>query len=144
MKPHSMVMCLALALVSGFLAPASAGAGDGGPKIIYVVTDEQKLYAWEGNELVYEFDVVTGRPGKETLPGVFHIFRRYEEYTSKTLACASTGTTIPAAVSRPAGVRARRAPRHPDHCPSALFGQSHPGSHEALQAPLLVLTVPSP
>jgi lipoprotein-anchoring transpeptidase ErfK/SrfK len=55
-----------------------------GLKVIYVVTDDQKLYAWEGNKLVYEFDVVTGRPGKETVPGVFSIFRKHEDYTSKT------------------------------------------------------------
>ena len=82
MKRNSIVMCLVLALALGLLAPVSALAD--GPKIIYVVTDEQKLYAWEGNELVYEFDVVTGRPGKETLPGVFHVFRKHEDYTSKT------------------------------------------------------------
>ena len=55
-----------------------------GPKIIYVVTEEQKLYAWEGNTLAHEFDVVTGRPGKETHPGVFNVSRKYEDYTSKT------------------------------------------------------------
>lgn len=52
--------------------------------MIYVVTDDQKLYAWEGNKLVHEFDVVTGRPGKETTAGVFAISRKYEDYTSKT------------------------------------------------------------
>ena len=61
------------------------GAGQaGGAKVIYVMTDEQKLYAWEGNKLIYEFDVVTGRPGKETEVGVFTISRKHEEYTSKT------------------------------------------------------------
>ena len=64
---------------------ANAKEADDTPlKIIYVVTDDQKLYAWEGNKLVYEFDVVTGRPGKETVPGVFSIFRKHEDYTSKT------------------------------------------------------------
>ena len=76
---------LALILIAVIASPsAPAAAGEGGPKIIYVITDDQKLYAWEGNELVYEWDVVTGRPGKETLPGVFHIFRKHEEYTSMT------------------------------------------------------------
>jgi lipoprotein-anchoring transpeptidase ErfK/SrfK len=61
------------------------GAGQaGGAKVIYVMTDEQKLYAWEGNKLIYEFDVVTGRPGKETEVGVYRISRKYKEYTSKT------------------------------------------------------------
>lgn len=56
----------------------------GGLKVIYVVTEDQKLFAWEGNELVYEFDVVTGRPGKETHSGVFTVFRKHKDYTSKT------------------------------------------------------------
>ena len=60
-----------------------AAPSGGGPKVIYVVTEDQKLYAWEGNQLVYEFDVVTGRPGKETEAGVFSISRKYEDYTSK-------------------------------------------------------------
>jgi len=60
-----------------------AAPSGGGPKVIYVVTEDQKLYAWEGNQLVYEFDVVTGRPGKETVAGVFAISRKYEDYTSK-------------------------------------------------------------
>ena len=64
-------------------AAAEATPSGGGPKVIYVVTDDQKLYAWEGNQLVYEFDVVTGRPGKETEAGVFSISRKYEDYTSK-------------------------------------------------------------
>lgn len=73
-----------VALILSFTAPPCLIAGDGGGlKIIYVVTDDQKLYAWEGNELVYEFDMVSGRPGKETHPGVFHISRKYEDYTSK-------------------------------------------------------------
>jgi lipoprotein-anchoring transpeptidase ErfK/SrfK len=66
------------------VAPPALAENGGGAKIIYVVTDDQKLYAWEGNELVYEFDVVTGRPGKETEPGVFFIFRKHEDYTSMT------------------------------------------------------------
>jgi lipoprotein-anchoring transpeptidase ErfK/SrfK len=66
-------------------APKPPEAGQaGGAKVIYVMTDEQKLYAWEGNKLIYEFDVVTGRPGKETEAGVFTISRKHKEYTSKT------------------------------------------------------------
>jgi lipoprotein-anchoring transpeptidase ErfK/SrfK len=74
-----------LAGVPGLPNVAQAEETDATPmKIIYVVTDDQKLYAWDGNELAHEFDVVTGRPGKETEPGVFHIFRKHEDYTSKT------------------------------------------------------------
>jgi lipoprotein-anchoring transpeptidase ErfK/SrfK len=65
-------------------ARKSAETAGGGHKVIYVVTEDQKLFAWEGNELVYEFDVVTGRPGKETHAGVFNVFRKHKDYTSKT------------------------------------------------------------
>lgn len=77
---------LLAAVFIGLLQPIAAFADNGraAPKTIYVVTDEQKLYAWEGNELVYEFHIVSGRPGKETHPGVFAVSRKYEDYTSKT------------------------------------------------------------
>jgi lipoprotein-anchoring transpeptidase ErfK/SrfK len=84
MKNLVILSTLVVALFLSFAAPPGLFAGEGGGlKIIYVVTDDQKLYAWEGNELVYEFDMVSGRPGKETHPGVFHISRKYEDYTSK-------------------------------------------------------------
>lgn len=51
-------------------------------KKIVVNIDRQKLSAVENNKLVYEFDVVTGRPGKETEPGKYEISRKYEDYTS--------------------------------------------------------------
>ena len=76
-----LLVTICLALPAGTLA---SGEKASDLKIIYVVTDDQKLYAWEGNKLVYEFDVVTGRPGKETTPGVFKTFRKHEDYTSKT------------------------------------------------------------
>jgi lipoprotein-anchoring transpeptidase ErfK/SrfK len=85
MKHIFALSVLVLALVISIAAPPCLFAGNGGrPKIIYVITDDQKLFAWEGNELIFEFDMVSGRPGKETLPGVFHIFRKHEEYTSMT------------------------------------------------------------
>ncbi len=65
-------------------AAGGAPSAGGDLKVIYVVTEDQKLFAWEGNDLVFEFDVVTGRPGKETHPGVFNVFRKHEDYTSKT------------------------------------------------------------
>lgn len=83
---HRSVFWLA-GLACCFTFPLTGFAADDNAatlKIIYVVTDEQKLYAWDGNELVYEFDVVTGRPGKETHAGVFSIFRKHQDYTSKT------------------------------------------------------------
>jgi lipoprotein-anchoring transpeptidase ErfK/SrfK len=77
-------ICLFTGMVAMHPTANAKEADDTPLKIIYVVTDDQKLYAWEGNELVHEFDVVTGRPGKETEAGVFHIFRKHEDYTSKT------------------------------------------------------------
>ena len=76
-----LLITICLALPNNILA---SGEKPAGLKIIYVVTDDQKLYAWEENQLLYEFDVVTGRPGKETHPGVFKIFRKHKDYTSKT------------------------------------------------------------
>lgn len=52
-------------------------------KIIVVVAD-QKLLAMEGTKIVYEFDVVTGRPGKETTTGEYRIFRKVKDYHSRT------------------------------------------------------------
>ena len=74
-----VTICLALPVRT-----LASGEKSGGLKIIYVAIDDQKLFAWEGNKLLYEFDVVTGRPGKETHPGVFKIFRKHADYTSKT------------------------------------------------------------
>lgn len=69
-----------LALLSIFAwVPALRADTD---KIIVVNTGEQKLYAWEEGELVYEFHMVSGRPGKETTAGRFETLRKYEDYTS--------------------------------------------------------------
>lgn len=63
---------------------ASGYAGADGHKIIVVNTDTQTLSAWEDDDLVYEFHVVTGRPGKETTAGTFYTSRKYKDYTSRT------------------------------------------------------------
>jgi lipoprotein-anchoring transpeptidase ErfK/SrfK len=60
---------------------ASALAGD---KKILVNVEQQKLYAVQANKLFYEFDVVTGKPGKETTVGQYRVFRKVKDYTSKT------------------------------------------------------------
>lgn len=71
--------------VTAALALLAAAPGYAeGEKIIVVNTDQQKLYAWADDELVYEFHVVTGKPGKETTAGTFYTSRKYEDYTSKT------------------------------------------------------------
>jgi lipoprotein-anchoring transpeptidase ErfK/SrfK len=53
-------------------------------KEIRVNVDEQTLAALENGEPVYTFDIVSGRPNKETLIGTFKISRKHEKYTSKT------------------------------------------------------------
>jgi len=53
-------------------------------KEIHVYIDEQLLVAYEGDEEIYSFDIVTGRDGKETTAGKYKVFRKHEKYTSKT------------------------------------------------------------
>ena len=53
-------------------------------KKIVVNIERQILIAVHDNKRAFEYDVVTGRPNKETHPGKFAITRKYEDYTSKT------------------------------------------------------------
>jgi lipoprotein-anchoring transpeptidase ErfK/SrfK len=55
----------------------------GGDKAILVYIDQQRLFAFEDYKLIHEFDVVTGRPEKETMTGKFKITRKVKDYTSK-------------------------------------------------------------
>lgn len=73
-------------LVSPLLIIASAAWGDEAPKNkeIQVFIEQQILVALEDGEEVYNFDIVTGRDGKETTAGRYQIFRKHEKYTSKT------------------------------------------------------------
>lgn len=52
-------------------------------KVIIVNVERQLLYAVADYKIVYEFDVVTGRGGKETTTGGFKIFKKIKDYTSK-------------------------------------------------------------
>jgi lipoprotein-anchoring transpeptidase ErfK/SrfK len=86
---HQEVYCWAMLLASLISWPASPIAADGEEKAqpkkeIQVNVDEQTLAALENGEPVYTFDIVSGRPDKETLVGTFKIFRKHEQYTSKT------------------------------------------------------------
>jgi lipoprotein-anchoring transpeptidase ErfK/SrfK len=63
---------------------AFAKDSEAGPrKVILVNVEQQVLYALDDFKIVYEFDVVTGRPGKETTTGKFTVTRKIEDYTSK-------------------------------------------------------------
>jgi len=52
-------------------------------KAILVNVHDQVLYAVDDFKIVYEFDVITGRCGKETTAGKFTVFKKIEDYTSK-------------------------------------------------------------
>lgn len=79
------VAAMSLAFCSLLVSPISAGdkkAIEG--KEIHVYIDQQVLQAFDGDEEVFRFDVVTGKDGKETTAGRYKIFRKHEQYTSKT------------------------------------------------------------
>lgn len=69
-------------LVSPLLIIASAAWGNEAPKNkeIQVFIEQQILVALEDGEEVYNFDIVTGRDGKETTAGRYQIFRKHEKY----------------------------------------------------------------
>lgn len=55
-------------------------------KRLEVNLTEQKIYAWQGDRIVYEFPVSTGRPGYETPTGDFTVWRKvkYQVYRGGT------------------------------------------------------------
>ena len=68
----------------GLMLTAFVEESDAGPKkAILVNVHDQVLYAVDDFKIVYEFDVITGRPGKETTAGKFTVFKKIEDYTSK-------------------------------------------------------------
>jgi lipoprotein-anchoring transpeptidase ErfK/SrfK len=52
-------------------------------KEIHIYIERQFLIAQEDGEEIYNFDIVTGRDGKETTSGTYEIFRKHEKYTSQ-------------------------------------------------------------
>jgi lipoprotein-anchoring transpeptidase ErfK/SrfK len=83
------VFCWAVLVASFISWPALPVAAEEEAKAqskkeIRVNVDEQALAALENGEPVYTFDIVSGKPDKETLVGTFKIFRKHEKYTSKT------------------------------------------------------------
>jgi lipoprotein-anchoring transpeptidase ErfK/SrfK len=66
------------------ITPTAWGGDDAVNKQIQVFIEEQVLIALENGEEIYNFDIVTGRDGKETTAGNYQISRKYEKYTSKT------------------------------------------------------------
>ena len=68
------------------LITATTAQSDAAAKIkeIKVFIERQILIAYENDKEIYNFDIVTGRDGKETTAGTYSIFRKHEKYTSKT------------------------------------------------------------
>jgi lipoprotein-anchoring transpeptidase ErfK/SrfK len=56
-----------------------ADAPADGKKWIEIDISDQRLVAWQGDVPVFETIVSTGKPGWRTLPGVFNVYRKYEE-----------------------------------------------------------------
>lgn len=53
-------------------------------KQIHIYLERQILIAVENGEEIYNFDIVTGRDGKETTAGSYAIFRKHEKYVSNS------------------------------------------------------------
>lgn len=49
------------------------------PKRIEINISTQRFYAWEGDELIYEFPTSTGLPGQDTAPGSFEVQSKIPE-----------------------------------------------------------------
>ena len=82
---HSGLFGFAVILCTALMLTAFAKNSEAEPrKVIIVNVEKQILYAVTDYKIVYEFDVVTGRGGKETTTGGFTIFKKIEDYTSKT------------------------------------------------------------
>jgi lipoprotein-anchoring transpeptidase ErfK/SrfK len=80
----ALTAMVALAAIACSEPIAPSGRDVGASKVIVVDIESQKLYAWEGDSLVYDYHVVTGKCGKETTPGWYSVTRKYEDYTSMT------------------------------------------------------------
>ena len=52
-------------------------------KEIHVHVVSQTLVALDNSKEIYNFDIVTGQPGKETTLGRYAVSRKHEQYTSK-------------------------------------------------------------
>ena len=66
-------------MLTAFVEDSEAGP----KKAILVNVHDQVLYAVDDFKMVYEFDVITGRPGKESSAGKFAVFKKIEDNTSK-------------------------------------------------------------
>lgn len=72
----------------GSVLGQSVTADDGSEKWIKISIAEKKLYAMEGERVVYEMPISSGRPGYPTIKGEFRVYRktRYQRYLSRNPA----------------------------------------------------------
>ena len=69
----------------GLMLMAFVEDSDAGPKkALLVNVHDQVLYAVDDFKIVYEFDVITGRPGKETTAGKFTVFKKLKTTPAKS------------------------------------------------------------
>jgi lipoprotein-anchoring transpeptidase ErfK/SrfK len=80
---HNIYLSVFIGLLL-IIASTAWGGETAAKKEIHVFIEEQVLVAFENGEEVYNFDIVTGKDGKETTAGRYQIFRKHEKYTSKT------------------------------------------------------------
>jgi len=74
-------------ILTGFLIsafPVASAEDDESVKEIHIYIERQVLIAQENGKEIYNFDIVTGRDGKETTAGTYEIFRKHEKYTSQS------------------------------------------------------------
>jgi lipoprotein-anchoring transpeptidase ErfK/SrfK len=64
--------------------PVASAEDDASKKEIHIYIERQVLIAQENGIEIYNFDIVTGRDGKETTAGTYQIFRKHEKYTSQS------------------------------------------------------------
>lgn len=64
--------------------PSALADDDASEKEIHIYIERQVLIAQENGKEIYNFDIVTGRDGKETTAGTYQIFRKHEKYTSQS------------------------------------------------------------
>jgi hypothetical protein len=79
---HNIGLSVSVGLLL-IIASTAWGGEAAANKEIHVYIEQQVLIALENGEEVYNFDIVTGRDGKETTAGRYQIFRKHKKYTSK-------------------------------------------------------------
>lgn len=81
--PFFGIFQIVLAGLLVFAHVTASAEDEASEKEIYVYIERQVLVALQDGEEIYNFDIVTGRDGKETTAGTYEIFRKHEKYTSQ-------------------------------------------------------------